>query len=143
MWVRLGLRDCQQIDAHSTNTFPNSHASEPKCLAYELTVRGTGTRIRYMLLILLAFIDRRPSNTNNTFEQHSDLAYNQDNGSVQPLKPFGEKEAARAPTDTQKRFVQYGSSHTENIQGKVQHLVHKRRLSPDLLHLVDIYSSIC
>ena len=56
---------------------------EPTCLAYELSVRiRAGTRIGCMPLNLFAFADHRPSNTNNTFEQHPDLAYNQDNGSV-------------------------------------------------------------
>ena len=40
----------------------------------------------------LDFADRRPSNTNNTFEHHPDLAYNQDNGSVHLQRNLSERK---------------------------------------------------
>ena len=95
-----------------------------------------------MLMNLLAFADHRPSNTNNTFEQYPNLAYNQDKSGQwirpSPTKPFRGKEVARAPTDRSQTFRPIWLLAPENIQGKVQRLAHKRRWPPDFLRFMDI-----
>jgi hypothetical protein len=126
---------------------PDKHIALPlkpfqtlKCLAYELTVRvlRTGFRIRYMLLNLLAFADRRPSNTNNTFEQHSELAYNQDNGSIHLQRNRSERQRLQGLQRMLTNVSSNMAPRTQDIQRKVQRLAHKRRWPPEFIRFMDI-----